>query len=92
MSRKTKKRLVKRLKDKILKPWEPTVEAEEYIPKPYTKAIKGSYITPAKRAANKEADGKPVRLLTKAERRFVARANRYARKTGTPVDLTALVA
>jgi predicted RNA-binding protein Jag len=36
-----------------------------------------SYIAPAKRAANKVEDGKSVRPLTPAERRYIHRMNQY---------------
>lgn len=92
MSRTIKKKLVKRYADKILHPMDADDAVHEHVSKPYTKDIKGSYISPAKRAANKESDGIPVRKLTKDERRYWARANRYARKTGTEPDFSELLA
>jgi hypothetical protein len=41
------------------------------------KSAISSHITPAQRRANKQEDGKSVRLLTEDERRYVARINRY---------------
>lgn len=37
----------------------------------------GAYISPAQRRANKLEDGKSVRPLTEAERRYVHRMNQY---------------
>lgn len=46
------------------------------------KLSKGTYITPLTRLANKIADGKSVRLLSHDERRYVAKMNRFFRKSG----------
>lgn len=48
-----------------------------------TKRAISSHITPMKRSANKEIDGKPVHCLDVFERRYVAQMNRFVGDSGT---------